>query len=724
MFYLNGYLSNWINSDDSSELILSKLLSENNAILTSDWFYSTELRVLNTQLFYTFFFKLINNWHAVRLLSIFCMLIVMLVSCYFLFKQFDISKFFWGAAVILVIPFSYDYFHIVLKGAYYIPHITISFLTVGLLELQNRLLGKGKFFTILLLVFVAFMAGLGGPRQIIIIYLPALLASIGFMVKKVYQYERSNDEIESNLKRCIFSVPWLFSSSLSLIVAVLGCYINTKIQYKVFDFGFYGFSFSEYKFKEFKFMDLEKLIDGFMGSTGYSSGTIFSFQLFYNAISILWNIFTIVAIFYAFRNSSKISEKYFRIAVLTLCCYMVFIALYLFTELGYVDRYNLPIIVFSIPSIILFFKESLHNYQIQRIVVFLVVSVFAIRGVCYYQDLKDIKNDELIEISSFLNEQDYKHGYATFWNANVVTELTNGEIEVWDWGDFNNDFDCIDQIYHWLQLKNHKYIHPTGKVFWILSNQQNDNFHFTRNLSKGHIIKRTPKFVVYGFSSYAEMYSLVGVHNFENLDLKLKFGQSFETKNVKLYPDRYMITVQGTNLSNTEIAVTSSASEFYRTVKNDHAVLVFDASDIIENFRILFKNLDEHEAVVKKIQIVKDDVYYADFYSSNWIKEGHDSDGTRILNKGGVSYGPYITLIPGTYRVECEGIGLEHISYYATYKIDNRVVNFDITNVELSDNRLEYEFSVSSTQDDCEVRFFNNSDDLVQIRNLRLQRKY
>ena len=219
------------------------------------------------------------------------------------------------------------------------------------------------------------------------------------------------------------------------------------------------------------------------------------------------------------------------------------------------------------------------------------------------------------------------------------------------------------------------------------------------------------------------MYSLVGVHNFEN-DVKLKFGQSFETKNVQLYPDRYMITVQGTNLSNTEIAVTSNANVVYRTVKNDYAVLVFDASDIIENFRILFKNLDEREAVVKRIQIVKDDVYYADFYSSNWIKEGHDSDGTRILNKGGVSYGPYITLIPGTYRVECEGIGLEHISYDATYIIDNRIVNFDITKVELSDNHLEYEFSVSSTQDDCEVQFFNNSDDLVQIRNLRLQRKY
>ena len=77
------------------------------------------------------------------------------------------------------------------------------------------------------------------------------------------------------------------------------------------------------------------------------------------------------------------------------------------------------------------------------------------------------------------------------------------------------------------------------------------------------------------------MYSLVGVHNFEN-DVKLKFGQSFETKNVQLYPDRYMITVQGTNLSNTEIAVTSNANVVYRTVKNDYAVLVFDASDIIE----------------------------------------------------------------------------------------------------------------------------------------------
>lgn len=43
----------------------------------------------------------------------------------------------------------------------------------------------------------------------------------------------------------------------------------------------------------------------------------------------------------------------------------------------------------------------------------------------------------------------------------------------------------------------------------------------------------------------------------------------------------------------------------YRTVKNDYAVLVFDASDIIENFRILFKNLDEHEAVVKKFKLLK-----------------------------------------------------------------------------------------------------------------------
>ena len=51
--YLAYRTSEYIfDSDASSELVLAELLSRQGSILSSDWFYSTELRVLNTQLVY------------------------------------------------------------------------------------------------------------------------------------------------------------------------------------------------------------------------------------------------------------------------------------------------------------------------------------------------------------------------------------------------------------------------------------------------------------------------------------------------------------------------------------------------------------------------------------------------------------------------------------------------------------------------------------------------
>ena len=50
LLYLNGRIDRLLDSDMSSEMILGQLLARNNGILSDQWYYSTELRVLNTQL--------------------------------------------------------------------------------------------------------------------------------------------------------------------------------------------------------------------------------------------------------------------------------------------------------------------------------------------------------------------------------------------------------------------------------------------------------------------------------------------------------------------------------------------------------------------------------------------------------------------------------------------------------------------------------------------------
>lgn len=73
LLFLNARINALLDSDMSSEMVLAQLLAKENAALSTHWYYSTELRVLNTQLLYAFFFKLSNNWHWIRMASIICL---------------------------------------------------------------------------------------------------------------------------------------------------------------------------------------------------------------------------------------------------------------------------------------------------------------------------------------------------------------------------------------------------------------------------------------------------------------------------------------------------------------------------------------------------------------------------------------------------------------------------------------------------------------------------
>jgi ABC-type cobalt transport system substrate-binding protein len=59
----------YTNSDVSSELMLSKILSQENTIFTNQWYYSTELRVLNSQLISSLLFRFIDNWPLIRAIT-------------------------------------------------------------------------------------------------------------------------------------------------------------------------------------------------------------------------------------------------------------------------------------------------------------------------------------------------------------------------------------------------------------------------------------------------------------------------------------------------------------------------------------------------------------------------------------------------------------------------------------------------------------------------------
>ena len=76
-----------LDSDTSSELILGEKLAREGGLLSSSWYYSTELQVIDQQMIYAFFFHLFSDWSLVRFCSSVLMQLLMLGSFGFLARQ-------------------------------------------------------------------------------------------------------------------------------------------------------------------------------------------------------------------------------------------------------------------------------------------------------------------------------------------------------------------------------------------------------------------------------------------------------------------------------------------------------------------------------------------------------------------------------------------------------------------------------------------------------------
>lgn len=126
------YGAQWLDSDDSAEMILAELLSREGSILSKNWYYSTELRVFNTQLVMAPLFCLFSDWHVVRTVGTGILLVILLSSWVFLCRLLNLGKKLIYFAPLIVWPFSREYIQFVLYGLFYIPHLVIIFLTLAL----------------------------------------------------------------------------------------------------------------------------------------------------------------------------------------------------------------------------------------------------------------------------------------------------------------------------------------------------------------------------------------------------------------------------------------------------------------------------------------------------------------------------------------------------------------------------------------------------------------
>ena len=116
---------NRLDADMASEQLLANLLAQEGGVMSTNWYYSTELRVLNTQLVMAPLFRLFPSWHTVRVVGS-VVLILLYLAAWFWFGHSAKLKYsgLLGAGL-LVLPYGALYRQYVLEGLYYIPHLSL-----------------------------------------------------------------------------------------------------------------------------------------------------------------------------------------------------------------------------------------------------------------------------------------------------------------------------------------------------------------------------------------------------------------------------------------------------------------------------------------------------------------------------------------------------------------------------------------------------------------------
>ena len=91
-YFTYKYGAHHIDTDDSAEMILAQFLNQKGVLMSREWYYSTEIRVLNTQIVMAPLFSLFSSWTMVRTVGTGVLLCIFAASYLLFCRQTKIGK--------------------------------------------------------------------------------------------------------------------------------------------------------------------------------------------------------------------------------------------------------------------------------------------------------------------------------------------------------------------------------------------------------------------------------------------------------------------------------------------------------------------------------------------------------------------------------------------------------------------------------------------------------
>ena len=449
-----------MDSDVASEMVLADLLNREGALLSSNWYYSTELRTVSPVPLYQLALKLFpGSWHAARTLSLALLLAGTAASLIYMARGALMREGAVYAAAAMLLPVSEVHRFLFSHGGFYTVYVILGALLIGL---TLRMGANWRGYRLALLAVLGLWGGLAGVRMPMIVGVPL------FMVCALNACGRL-------LKGKSFGALWRTSSGRML--AACGVMLAAM---------FAGY-----------------LVNVLVYAPRYHYEQHMDLALSMPSLPLLWQQISYIAGFFGFGSSSRLLSAggIAQLAMLLVTVLMGAAGCMLLVRRRMLDARARVLVGFALCAVaagallnvimgktdnpyavgyymlgvfalaaLLFMaleRAACRRAWLPRAAMTLLACIFLAQGVMFMRNHIRRETSAHEEAAAWLMENGYTAGYATFWNGNVLTEAADGNLDLYVYSSWQDE-----TLYDWLQETRHLEVAPEGPVFVFVSGEE------------------------------------------------------------------------------------------------------------------------------------------------------------------------------------------------------------------------------------------------------------
>ena len=428
-FYLIAGYGAYLDADMASELALAQHLSEKGVLISDTWYYSTEIRLLATQLVYTPLMALFpHDWQLVRTLGDLILMAMLAGAGFFAARQAG-AKRRWALllAGLSLCPISPLYAEFVVIGTCYVPYAVLTLLVLGL---YAHAMQPGRHAVdVALLLALSLLMGLSSVRYLLCALLPLCGAALWQFVFA------AREEAPRTRRQVKLAGLGLGAAACGAAGYLFAGRVLARVLHWANDY-YAGAGYAP--LGECSLADKAQLVfKGLLDVLGYTDGAaLFTLRGILNALillAVLIGGLMILRLLRGARHGEEDAEERARMSGLMLVIASALsFAMFLLLRSMYFDRYWIPVVALAMPVLAVALSRE-HNAIFRMLAAgLLCVTVLVPAASCVKRSMAnpEVAADKRMVAVEAIRERGLAKGYATFWNANIVTELSDGAIEV------------------------------------------------------------------------------------------------------------------------------------------------------------------------------------------------------------------------------------------------------------------------------------------------------